>query len=78
MNMLYNLLVPLSYINAEFINIYYAKDAFVRTIMVMELIYLGLLSQYARSYITKRFNISNDYIDRVFRVRGWRSNGGLA
>ena len=77
-NMLYNLATPLSYFDARFIDVYYAKDWFVGSIMVMELIYLGLLSQYVRSYITKRWNVNNDYIDSVFRVRGWNPNGGLA
>lgn len=72
MNLLYNLAIPLSFFDAEFISIYYTKNPFIRTIMVMELIYIGLLSQYVRNYLM-RYEITNDndYLDRLFCVRGW-------
>ena len=73
-NLLYNLSTSLSYFDARFISIYYAKDWFVGTVMVFELIYLGLLSQYVRTFIEKRWRVDNDYIDRVFLVRGWSWN----
>lgn len=79
-NLAYNLIVPLSYFDADYLFIYEAKTAVIQTIMVMELTYLGLLTRYARSFIEKRWGVNADYIDRVFRVGSWarRTNRGLA
>ena len=71
-NFIYNLAIPLSFFNADFKFIYYAKEGVIRSIMVMELIYIGFLSQYVRDYLVRsKIASSNDYIDRLFRVRGW-------
>lgn len=77
-NMVYNLSTVLGYFYAEFISIYYIYPYFVGTIMIFELIYLGLLSRYVRNYITKRWNVTDEYIDSVFMVRGLHINRGLA
>jgi len=76
-NMSYNLSVPLSFFDSGYSYIYDAKTAVVRTIMLMELAYLGLLNQHVRAFIEKRWRVDADYIDRVFRVRGrpWSSSG---
>jgi hypothetical protein len=74
MNMTYNLSVPLSFFDSEYMYIYDAKTAVVRTIMLMELAYLGLLNQHVRAFIEKRWRVDTDYIDRIFRVRGWSWN----
>jgi len=76
-NMVYNLLTPLSFSNREYSDIYDAKDWFIGTIMLMELLYLGLLSQHVTAYCRKHGTVDTDYIDRVFRVRGWNINRGL-
>lgn len=77
-NMIYNLSIPFTFKYETFINIYLAKDYFIGTIMIMELIYLGLLSQHARNYITKRWSVDGNYIDSVFCVRGWNLSRRMA
>lgn len=78
MNFLYNLAIPLSFNAVEFEFIYYAKNPIIRTIMVMELIYIGLLSQYVRDYLMQQgITNDNDYLDRLFCVRGWNFKGSV-
>lgn len=67
-NMLYNLSIPLSFFDSKFIWIYYSKDMFIGTIMMLELIYLGWLCEYVNNSKRRSGNVDYDRIDRLFRV----------
>ena len=73
-NMVYNLSVPFAFFDRELVNIYYAKDAVVRTIMVLELMYLGWLCEYVNFQQRMCRDLDLDRIDRLFCVRGWNIN----
>jgi len=77
-NVVYNLLTVQAYFHQEFTLFYNAKDAFIGTIMIFELIYLGLLNRYVHNYRNKYGELNFDFIDRVFRVRGWHFIRGMA
>jgi len=77
-NVVYNLLTIQAYFHREFISIYNAKDAFIGTIIIFELIYLGLLNRYVYNYRNKHGKLNYNYIDRVFRIRGWSFSRGMA
>jgi len=77
-NLVYNLLTVQAYFHQEFVPFYNAKDAFIGTIMIFELIYLGLLNRYVYNYRNKYGKPNFDYIDRVFRIRGWNLIRGVA
>jgi len=77
-NMSYNLLTVLGYFYQEFASFYYIYPYFVGTIMIFELIYLGLLNNYVARYRNKHGRVDTDYIDSVFRIRTRDSSGGVA
>ena len=77
-NLIFNLLAIQDFTSYKFMSIYMTYKYLVGTIMIFELIYLGLLSQYVRYHITKRWNVNNDYIDSVFCVRRWGFDRSLA
>jgi len=76
-NMSYNLLTVLGYFYAEFISFYYIYPYFVGTIMIFELIYLGLLNNYVARYRNNHGRVDTDYIDSVFRIRSRDTNRGM-
>lgn len=67
-NMVYNLLTIKGFFDVEFISFYYIYPYFVGTIMIFELLYLGLLNRYVSNYYRKRGRIDFDHIDGVFYV----------
>ena len=75
-NLSYNMLTALSYFYSFDVNFYQAYQYFVGTIMVFELIYLGLLNKHV--YSRKHRDNSDPYIDGVFRVRPGNSSRGLS
>lgn len=77
-NLCLNLLAIQEFMPYKFISIYYVYPYLVGTIMIFELIYLGLLNQYVSNYRTEHGKPGLDYIDDVFRVRGWVINRGLS
>jgi len=58
-NLTYNLLTTASYFYESSVNFYQAYQYFVGSIMIFELIYLGLLSKYVNSRDTKDLNHFN-------------------
>jgi len=76
MNLGYNLLTASSYFYSFNVNFYQAYQYFVGTIMVFELIYLGLLNRYVYSRKHRRNNTA--YLDAVFCVRVRDIDGGVA
>jgi len=77
-NMSYNLLTVLGYFYAEFISFYYIYPYFVGTIMIFELIYLGLLNNYVARYRNNHGRVDTDHIDSVFFVRCRNTSRGVA
>lgn len=74
-NLVYNLLTIKGFFDVEFKKLYYIYPYFVGTIMIFELIYLGLLNKYVSNYYRKHGAIDINHIDSVFYVRpkpiGW-------
>ena len=58
--------------------VYYSKDMFIGTIMILELLYLGWLCEYVNISERKSGNVDYDRIDRLFRVSGGIFNRGMA
>jgi len=77
-NCIYNFSTPLAFFDAKFISIYYSKDMFIGTIMILELLYLGWLCEYVNISERKSGNVDYDRIDRLFRVSGGIFNRGMA
>ena len=74
-NLIFNLLSIQEFTQYKFMSIYFPYPFLVGTIMLCELVYLGLLNQYVSDYRRKHGCPDLDYIDRVFRVRTRGSSG---
>lgn len=77
-NLCLNLLSFQEFEPYKFMSIYYVYPFLVGTIMIFELVYLGLLNQCVSDYRRKHGEPNLDYIDSVFRIRSWNSGGGMA
>ena len=73
LNMSYNLLTTFGYFDKIFISLYFKYDAFINTIMVLELIYLGMLCKYVPTTLFKLGVRVDNLLDRLFCV-GTRYN----
>lgn len=76
-NLCINLLSFQEFQEYKFMSIYYVYPFLVGTIMIFELIYLGLLNQYVSNFRRKHGSRDLNYIDSVFRIRPRNSCGGV-
>lgn len=76
-NLCFNLLAIQEFMLFKFMSIYMIYPYLVGTIMIFELVYLGLLNQCVSNYRGKHGKPNLDYIDSVFRVRAGNSSRGL-
>lgn len=77
-NLCLNLLAFQEFTPYKFMSIYYIYPYLVGTIMLFELIYLGLLNQYVSDFRRKHGSHDLDYIDSIFRIRSGNSRRGVA
>ena len=77
-NMCYNMFTMAGYFNQNFVVFYYAKDYVVGTIMIFELIYLGMLNKYVAYNRTKHGTSGFIDVDAIFRIGYRYINRGMA
>ncbi len=75
LSLTYNMLTISQYSMNTF-DFYGSYKVVIQTIMVLELVYLGMLTAYVSAFRAKHGFINTNYIDRMFCIRG-RCNNGL-
>jgi len=76
-NLIFNLLSIQEFTSYKFTSIYYTYSYLVGTVMLFELMYLGLINGYVSNYRRKHRDTNLNYIDRVFCVRSRNINRSL-
>ncbi len=77
-NLAYNFFTILQHIGLTSINFHGPYVIVVRTIMVLELLYLLGITTYVGHYLRKHGTANIDHIDNLFHVRRWFPFGNLA
>lgn len=77
-NLGYNCLTAAGFFHSSLIPLYYSYQGFVGAIMVLELIYLLVLTTYVRAIASKWTDDSRDIVDILFRVRRGLRNRSVA